>query len=465
MFHRYSKTAVTALARRTWNGRRPSGITASAERWASNVATQEAALSANNGVFSSSAGDADTQALRLRSTRALWDESYTDESWIDEPVRLIPRLQEWIADNYPGTRLAITEYNWGALDDLNGALAQADVLGIFGREGLDLATLWDPPDSATAPGIQAFRLYRNYDGRGSGFGDVSVAASSTDQDRLALYAAQRSADNALTLVAINKTGAELTSALTLNGFDPAATATVYRYSAANLNAITTLPNQAVTAGGFSATFPANSITLFVIPRAGTSLYSLRVNKAGSGTVTSRPAGIDCGGTCVASFTAGTSVELVATPVAGFRFDGWNGACVGTASCQVAMTGAQSVTATFSTAGPDFVVSAVTLKPVKPVANRTFSAVVTVRNQGTVTGNGGMLAVWADQGATQVCGASGNAGITVGKLAAGASKNLTLKGLPAGAAGPKTLRAFVDSRCVTTETDESNNQFTRDYAAQ
>src|SRR6185503_19599851 len=101
-----------------------------------------------NGVSLSGAGNTTTQALRLRSTRSLWDPTYTDESWIGEAVQLIPRMRQWVNTDYPGTRLAIGEYNWGALDHINGALAQADVLGIFGREGLDLATLWDPPTSA-----------------------------------------------------------------------------------------------------------------------------------------------------------------------------------------------------------------------------------------------------------------------------------------------------------------------------
>ncbi len=58
--------------------------------------------------------DSVTDALRLRSTRALWDPSYSDESWIGQPVRLIPRLREWIAQGYPGTKLGITEWNFGA---------------------------------------------------------------------------------------------------------------------------------------------------------------------------------------------------------------------------------------------------------------------------------------------------------------------------------------------------------------
>src|SRR5207244_3894659 len=116
----------------------------------------------------SAAGDVNKKALRLRSTRALWDPTYLDESWINDYVRLIPRMRDWVSGHYPGTKLALTEYNWGGLEDINGALAQADVLGIFGREGLRLATIWDGP-TPTQPGAYAFRIYRNYDGLGHGF--------------------------------------------------------------------------------------------------------------------------------------------------------------------------------------------------------------------------------------------------------------------------------------------------------
>ena len=77
-------------------------------------------------------------------------------------------------------------------------------------------------------------------------------------------------------------------------------------------------------------------------------YSLSVTRAGSGsgTVTSLPSGIQCGSTCSASYTGGTSVTLTATVASGSRFVGWSGACSGTGSCTVAMTAARSVTATF-----------------------------------------------------------------------------------------------------------------------
>jgi len=223
-----------------------------------------------NGVSLSTAGDTVTQALRLQSTRSLWDPAYVDESWIGDAgweggiVRLIPRMKDWISANYPGTKMAITEYNWGGLESINGALAQADVLGIFGREGLDLATIWGPPTGAQ-PGAFAFRMYRNYDGTGRKFGDTNVRATSANQGTLAIYAAQRSSDQALTLIIINKTGTAQTSTLSLSGFTPASSAQVFRYSAANPNAISAQPAQSVASNGFTASFPANSITLVVIP--------------------------------------------------------------------------------------------------------------------------------------------------------------------------------------------------------
>jgi hypothetical protein len=111
---------------------------------------------------------------------------------------------------------------------------------------------------------------------------------------------------------------------------------------------------------------------------------------------------------------------------------------------------------------DFVVTNITLSPTSPAAGATFSASVTVRNQGTASGSGGNLSVWVNQAAAASCGATGTQQLSVGTLAAGASRTLTFTGLPAGIAGTSTFRAFVDSACVTLESNEANNQLTRTY---
>ncbi len=204
-----------------------------------------------------------TQIARNRSTRALWDPGYVDQSWINSIIKLIPRMRDWVATYYPGTKIGITEYNWGAENHINGATAQADILGIFGREGLDVATRWTTPD-ATTPTFKAMKLYRNYDGNKSTFGDTSVFAGGPNPDNIATFAALRSTDGALTIMAINK---QLSSNapvnITLSNFLPAGTAQVWRLTSANT--ITRLTDLAIAGNVISNTLPAQSITLFVVP--------------------------------------------------------------------------------------------------------------------------------------------------------------------------------------------------------
>src|SRR5438270_9114143 len=75
---------------------------------------------------------------------------------------------------------------------------------------------------------------------------------------------------------------------------------------------------------------------------------LTVTKTGQGTVTSTPAGIDCGATCTASFADGTQVVLSAAPAPGYTFTGWpGGACSGTGTCTLTMSSDRALTANFS----------------------------------------------------------------------------------------------------------------------
>jgi len=91
---------------------------------------------------------------------------------------------------------------------------------------------------------------------------------------------------------------------------------------------------------------AASVTATFNPGVG-----LTVTTAGSGqgTVTSSPAGINCPGTCSASFAPSTQVTLSQTPAANNTFGGWGGACSGSAACSVTVTSATNVTATFTAA--------------------------------------------------------------------------------------------------------------------
>ena len=174
--------------------------------------------------------DPEMAALRLRSTRSLWDRNYIDESWIGETIYLIPRMKEMIDEYYPGLKLGISEWNWGAEQTMNGALAVADVLGIFGREGLYFASYYGfpPPES---PVSQAFKMYTNFDGQGSRFGDTSVYASSANSDVVSSFAAVDKKTGDLHVMLINKeVDTEISVQLFLQGYNADPLVDRYEYS-------------------------------------------------------------------------------------------------------------------------------------------------------------------------------------------------------------------------------------------
>jgi len=260
-----------------------------------------------NSVAFTTAGDTEEQQARMNGTRAFWDPTYTDPNYpqpnyitdsnytsnCSTPVQspqLIPMLKAWVngtaplgnpSYDYPGTKTAIDEYNFGGLESINGAVVQADILGIFGRQGLDMGAFWPTTNYAQqGPGNYSFAMYRNYDGNNSVFGNNYLQATSTPsgggdgEGQLAVYAAQRTSDSAITVMVINKTYGPLTSTISLQNFTAVSgtNAQVYQYSNANLNAIVAQPAAAVTppSSGTTSTianysFPGQSITLFVIP--------------------------------------------------------------------------------------------------------------------------------------------------------------------------------------------------------
>lgn len=153
------------------------------------------------GVFGSGGLDANTAALRLRSTRALWDIAYPDESWINDAVRLIPRMKEWARDNDPGVAISIGEYNFGGEQHMSGALALAEALGRFGSEGITYAFYWTFPPK-NSPAFWAFRAYRNFDSNGGRFLDRSLATTMASD--VSLYASRDDDRKHLVLVTLNK---------------------------------------------------------------------------------------------------------------------------------------------------------------------------------------------------------------------------------------------------------------------
>ncbi len=210
----------------------------------------------------------------LDNTRSLWDPTYHDPSWVDSflnaPIQLFPRMQGWVAAEYPGTDICVSEYNFNLNDEnnANAALIEADVLGLFGKYGVRLGAYWTTPvDDSGNPNTvyRAFQIYRNYDGQKSHFGDVSVGAAS-QVAKIAIYAAtdSQTSPNTLTVMIINKDTAAQNTSLGIATFTPGATAHVYQVVGNNApvkQADITLQGTHV-----PLNLPASSITLVIIPK-------------------------------------------------------------------------------------------------------------------------------------------------------------------------------------------------------
>jgi hypothetical protein len=175
--------------------------------------------------------DAQMQGI-VQSPRSYWDTTYTENSWIAQvlggPVRIVSRMQDKIAADWPGTALAITEYNNGGEGNIAGAVAQADSLGVFGQMGLYAACYW-PLGSDTTYINGAFMAYRNYDGNRSTFGDTSVPTTSSDTSKVAAYISLDSNNAArCVIVAINRSNESQTVAF--SGFNFSGSARYFRIS-------------------------------------------------------------------------------------------------------------------------------------------------------------------------------------------------------------------------------------------
>jgi hypothetical protein len=368
-------------------------------------------------------GGGSTDAAELESTRALWDPTFNSGSWVEQyyfdgPMNLLPRFENWIATYYPGTKLSISEYSFSSgTNPLVDALTEADVLGIYGCQGLDFASYWIVP-KPTDPVAYSFRVYRNFDGAGSQFGDTSVNSTSTDQSQLAVYGATRSSDGALTVVAINKTTAVIQTSLSLANFNSNSTASVYTYSNANLNQIVAGSPVSVASNAVNYNFPAYSITVFVFTQASTSLAPTTTSLTASNTSPAQGQSVTI--TATVAPTSGTG-----TPTGSVTFyDGANSLLTANLSSGQATytsstlsVGAHSITAAYS-ADSSFAASTSAALPVTVSASAKIATTTTVLASATQlttgqkltlsvgvaaqTGNGtptGTLAIF--DGATQI----------------------------------------------------------------
>jgi mannan endo-1,4-beta-mannosidase len=222
----------------------------------------------DNRITSSDATTTKDKIARLQAPRSLWDSDYTENSWIGQyqssELPLLPHIQSSIDDNYPGTKLAFTEYSYGGGDDITGGIAEADVLGIFGKYDVYAANTWILNSADDYLGA-AYRLYRNYDGADGTFGNMSVDASTTDTENSSIYAAVDSASGDLHVIVLNKSLEDaISGTFTINSTTSYPSGQVYTLTQSSAT-VTNAGSITVDENQFSYDVPALSAYHFVLP--------------------------------------------------------------------------------------------------------------------------------------------------------------------------------------------------------
>jgi len=210
--------------------------------------------------LSGSSLTADQVQAIVQSPRSLWDATYTESSWITTdvlggPIYILGRLQSRINAEFPGMKIAITEYENGGWNHIAGTIAQADNLGIFGAQGVFAANFW-PPNGTYSYALAGFRAFRDFDGANSSFGDTSLQATSSNVQNVVVYASTDSTTpGRVVFVAINRSTSAQVTAIT--GQSLSGTAHLYQMTA------TTAQGQSPVAPVSAGTLPASGSSLTI----------------------------------------------------------------------------------------------------------------------------------------------------------------------------------------------------------
>ena len=156
-------------------------------------------------------------------------------------------------------KTAIGEYNFGGDQDISGGIAQAEVLGIFAREGLDFGSYWFAP-APNSPSYFAFKMFRNPDGKHTAFGDRCLPVRVDAPTDVSVHAARDSRSGTLTLILINKRVAkDARLSLKLSRPVPEQDVVAYAYSDADRFAIGQLPPRRLGGDTLDIDLPAFSV--------------------------------------------------------------------------------------------------------------------------------------------------------------------------------------------------------------
>jgi mannan endo-1,4-beta-mannosidase len=222
----------------------------------------------DNTITSADASTYNDKLARVQAPRTLWDSYYTENSWIGKypqgHLPLLPNLFTSINKYYPGTKLAFTEFSYGGETDISGGIAAADALGIFAKYGVYFATAW--PLYTTSPYLSAaYRIYRNYDGNKSTFGNYYAPSQTSDSVNTSIYGSIKNEANEIHLVVINK---DLSKNISAN-FSISSPKGLLNGRVWAIDSVNSIPHEItpinnITNNSFAYTLPAASVCHFVI---------------------------------------------------------------------------------------------------------------------------------------------------------------------------------------------------------
>ncbi len=209
---------------------------------------------------------------RVQAPRTLWDKNYTENSWIGQygkaHLPLIPNIISSINKYYPGTKLSFSEFTYGGENDISGAIAVSDVLGIFAKYGVYFAAFW-PVGSSSAYVSSAYKIYRNYDGNYSRFGNYYIPSNSNDSVNTSVYASLDDGTNEIHVIAINKSFTQnINAEFSISSDKNFISGRVWELDSTSSQIKEIAPVNSIVNNSFSYDLPAASVCHFVIKSSG-----------------------------------------------------------------------------------------------------------------------------------------------------------------------------------------------------
>jgi len=230
--------------------------------------------------------DPQTFNARMQAPRTLWDtdyvsphETYPDggSSWVNKSywaqyLPILTRFKADIATYFPDTNIAITEYTWGPSTQWATGITTADFLGVCGKYGVYMTNYWGQGGYIDT----AIKMYTNYDGLHSTFGDTNVPASMSNKVDSSIYGALSSTNpDVLHLIVLNKNQIDsINGTFTITSSRNYTSATVWAFdnTSSNITQRTSISN--ITNNTFTYTIPKTSVYHIILTSPSCPAYDL-----------------------------------------------------------------------------------------------------------------------------------------------------------------------------------------------